>query len=1045
MCRSIVIITLFLSLLAVSTGVLLNLGIQPTTRLDALEVSEEADYDSSFFSVLRWRSIGPNRGGRSIACVGSLQRPMEYYFGAAGGGLWKTTDGGITWRPVSDGQIKSSSVGAIAVSESNPDVVYIGMGEVQLRNDILQGDGVYKSADGGKTWIHMGLEETQVISRVRVHPQNPEVVYAAAFGHPYGPNKERGVYRSKDGGKSWQKILFRDNLSGAVDLAMDRQNPNILFAAIWQVRVSAGGAVLGLAVSSGGSGSGLFKSLNGGDTWSEITRNPGLPRGPIGKIGVSISGGDSNRVYAIIEAEDGGVFRSDDGGATWTKVNEEGALRQRPSYFNRICADPIDKDTVYVLNLLFYKSTDGGKTFMTVRVPHVDNHDLWIAPDDSRRMIESNDGGANVSFNGGKSWTVQEFPTAQFYHVATTKDIPYHVCGAQQDANTICVPSNPPLRSTNPIVGISLSGPIYAVGGGESGAIAPHPRDPDLFFATGPQGVITRFDRRTGLAQARDIQVRPLWDSGPTRERFNWTIPIVFSHHDPDVLYVSSQHLWRTANSGKKWEQISPDLSRADSQNQNLSKVGSIFAIAPSYHDPNTIWTGTDDGLVHITRDEGQNWQEVTPPDLPEFSRISMIEASPHKLGTVYIAAKRYELDDRAPYIFKTNDYGKSWKKVVNGIPSNDFVHAVREDPKRAGLLYAGTEHGVYVSFDDGGKWQSLSLNLPDTQVPDLVVEENDLVIATHGRSFYVLDDIGPLRQFAPQITTAKLHLFQPGDAIRRLNYAVIDYILKAPAQSAVIEILDSGGKVIRTFASAAEGDIRGKSHRRRDMDVGLPSLRPSCDAGLNRFDWDLRYEGPTVFPGMIMWVGSPIGPVAAPGNYQVRITADGKTQTQPIRILRDPRSTDLTDADIQEQFSLSIKVRDKISEANEAVILVRAVKRQVRDRIKKARDNKIASLGESLNKMLSGIERKIYQVQLKSQLDALKYPIMLNNRLANLQLSIETGDGRPTDQAYAAFQKLSLELDVLLDKLSNALKTEAVRLNRLLADSNLEPVKTSR
>jgi photosystem II stability/assembly factor-like uncharacterized protein len=1043
-----VVSMLFYGVITVATNVYSSntSSIPPTFRSQAQNASDKAGYDPSLFSALRWRSIGPNRGGRSIACAGSLSRTMEYYFGATGGGLWKTTDGGTTWRSVTDGQIKSSSVGAVAVSESNPDVVYIGMGEVQLRNDILQGDGVYKSSDGGKTWTHMGLEETQVISRVRVHPQNPDIVYAAAFGHPYGPNEERGVYRSKDGGKSWQKILFRDNCSGAADLVMDRQNPNILFASIWEARISPGGAVLGLAVSSGGPGSGFFKSTNGGDTWSEITRNPGLPKGIIGKVGISISSGDPNRVYALIEAEDGGVFRSDDGGATWTKVNEEGGLRQRPSYFNRICADPEDKDTVYVLNLRFYKSTDGGKTFTTIRVPHADNHDLWIAPNDSRRMIESNDGGANVSFNGGESWSGQEFPTAQFYHVATTKDIPYHVCGAQQDANTICVPSNPPLRSINPIVGGSLSGPVYAVGGGESGTIAPHPRDPDLFFATGPQGVITRFDRHTGLTQARDIQVSPRWEIGEDRERFEWTIPLIFSHHDPNVLYVASQHLWRTANGGMKWERISPDLSRAETKDQDFPKVGSIFAIAPSYHDPNTIWAGTNDGLIHITRDEGKNWQEVTPPDLPEFSRISLIEASPHKPGTAYVAAKRYELDDRAPYIFKSDDYGKSWKKIVSGIPSNDFVHAVREDPKRAGLLYAGTEHGVYVSFDDGNIWQSLSLNLPDTQVPDLVVEQNDLVIATHGRSFYILDDIGPLRQITPQIATAAFYLFRPRDTIRRLNQAVIDYVLKAPAQRVVIEILDSSGKIIRTFASAVEENIRGENRQQGREGMGrLRAPRPSCNVWLNRFTWDLRYEGATVFPGMVMWVGSPIGPIAAPGNYLVRVTADGMTQTQALKVLRDPRPTDLTDADIQEQFSLAIKVRDKISEANEAVILIRDVKRQIRDRIEKAKDNQIASVGESLNKKLSEVEGEIYQVRLRSQLDALNYPIKLNNRLANLQLSIETGDGRPTEQAYKAFQKLSSELDMHIGKMNDALKTEAIRFNRLLADRKLEPIKMSR
>jgi photosystem II stability/assembly factor-like uncharacterized protein len=1003
--------------------------------LDGQVASSSRLYDPVLFSGLEWRNIGPNRGGRSLTVAGSPGRPYEFYAGAVGGGLWKTTDGGTTWAPVTDGQIKSSSVGAVAVSESNPDVVYIGMGEAHVQRNMLQGDGVYKSVDAGKTWSHIGLGDTQTISRIRIHPINPDLVYVAAFGHFYGPNDERGVYRSKDGGKSWQQILFRNNRSGAVDLVMARQNPDILFAAIWQASVGPGAGV-----SSGGPGSGLFKSTNGGDTWSEITRNPGLPSSTIGSIGLAVADADANRVYAIIEADGGGIFRSEDGGATWTKVNEEGPLRQRPSYFNHIHVDPKDKDVVYVLNLNFFKSTDGARTFRTIPTRHADHHDLWIAPNDSPRMVIATDGGPSVSFNGGETWTRQAIPTAQLYRVATTRDIPYHVCGAQQDQAALCLPSTQsPWRSVSPYVGTGadegrLGGWMYVPGGGEFGMIAPHPRDPDLFFATGPS-VVTRHDRRTGLSTARDIQVSPVAARGPDRERFS-LYALAFSHHEPYVLYTASQHLWRTADGGLKWERISPDLSRPGTSGQSRRAVGSISTVAPSYHDANTIWAGTDDGLVHITRDGGKTWQKITPPELPEFSRVSLIEASPNTPGAAYVAVKRFELDDRAPYIFKTGDYGRSWQKIVNGIPSKDFVNVVREDPKRAGLLYAATDHTVHVSFDDGANWQSLALNLPDTSVSDLVVEANDLVIATQGRSFYILDDIGPLRELTPDVAASALHLFKPRDTIRRLNLPVIDYVLKAPASKVVMEILDAGGKVIRTYAS---GEENGKIDR--DY-AGRPIPRPSRGAGLNRFTWDLRYDGATVFPGLVMWVGTPDGPIAAPGAYQVRLTADGETRTQPLTVVRDPRQPALTDADLQAQFELALKARDGINAAHETVILIRRIKGQVQDRTAKARDSQITSAGDSLNTELSAVEGELYQVRLRSVLDGLPY--MLNQHFANLKLSIETGDGRPTSQAYASYERLKSELDAHLAKLNDVLRTELPRFNRLLADRKLAPVNTS-
>jgi photosystem II stability/assembly factor-like uncharacterized protein len=1002
-------------------------------------------YDSSMFNALRWRSVGPNRGGRSIACAGSTARPSEYYFGATGGGLWKTVDGGLTWKPVTDEQIKSSSVGAVAVSESNPDVVYIGMGETELRGNIMQGDGVYKSTDAGKTWTHSGLADTHAISRIRVHPTNPDVVYACALGHPYGPNEERGVFRSRDGGKTWHKVLFRSNHSGAVDLCFDPQDPQVMFAAMWDAYRTP------WSLSSGGPESGLFKSTNSGDTWTEITRNTGLPKEIIGKIGVSVSGADGKRVYAIVEAEDGGVFVSDDAGATWKKISEDRRLRQRAFYYSRIYADPKLRDTVYVLNTGFYKSTDGGKSYKTIRVPHGDNHDLWIASNDSQRMINSNDGGANVSINGGETWTGQEYPTAQLYHVATTKDFPYHVCGAQQDNSTICVSSEAGGRGRTSSV-------MYAVGGGESGYIAPHPKNPNLFYAGSQGALLTRFDRSTG--HLRDIQVYPLFFSGmpasALKERWQWTFPIVFSPHDANVLYTSSQHLWKTTNDGQSWDRISPDLTRADpktlgdsggpiTKDQNGPEIyGTIFTIAPSRLEAGTIWTGSDDGLAYITRDSGKKWEKITPPGLPEFSRISLIEASPHKPGTAYLAAKRYQLDDRAPYIFKTDDYGKTWKKIVNGIRPDDFVHAVREDTKRPGLLYAGAEHGIYVSFDDGANWQSLSLNLPDTQVPDLVVEENDLVIATHGRSFYILDTIGVLRQLTPEFASAGVHIFQPRTAIRSVNQATIDYFLKQPAENITIEVLDAKGQVIRTFTGSPDEDKRkpgaGAGAEEEEFS-GPPAPRaPARKAGTNRFTWDLRYPGATVFEGMILWSArAEAGPPAPPGTYQVRLTANGETQTQTFAIKRDPRLANVTDADLGEQFSLAIKARDKTSEANEMVILIRELKKQIKDRSDKAKDQTVSDAGESLAKKLSAVEEEVYQVRNQSNQDPLNFPIKLNNQIAALRRSIETGDGRPTAQSYVVFKELSAQLDAVYAKLNAALKSDLEQLNKLLTDRRLD------
>src|SRR3954454_11479238 len=1004
------------------------------------------------FGALRWRSLGPPRGGRSLGVAGSVARPNEYYMGATGGGLWKTTDGGTTWRPITDGQIHSSSVGAVAVAPSNPDVVYIGTGEPDIRGNIIQGDGAYKTTDGGKTWTHIGLTETQNISRIRVDPANPDVVYVAAFGHHAAPNPERGVFRSKDGGKTWEKVLFRDNKTGAIDIVLDPNNPQVIYTALWEAYRNS------WEMSSGGPGSGVFKSTDGGDHWTEISRNPGLPKATLGKIGLSVSGADSNRVYAQIEAEDGGFFRTDDAGATWTKVTDRRDLRQRAFYYTRVFADPKTKDTVYELNVNFHKSTDGGKTWTTLRPPHGDNHDMWIASDDPKRMIEANDGGANVSVTGGETWTPETMPTAQFYHVITTKHVPYHVCGAQQDNSTACVSSQPPQGGPGGSGG-GADQVFYSVGGGDSGYIAGDPRTPDIYYAGSYGGLITRLDRRTG--QERDINPYPDnpmgYASAAIAERFQWTFPIVIAPTDPNVIYVGSQHVWKSTNEGQSWTKISPALTRHDPKtmgasggpitkdNTGVETYATVFTIAPSAKDANVIWAGSDDGFVHVTRNGGTNWKNVTPKKLGDFARISLIEASPFRAGTAYVAANRYQMEDFKPYVFRTDDYGETWTPITNGIGANDFARAIREDRKVAKLLYLGTEHGVYISFDDGGKWESLRQNLPDTPVHDIAVEERDLVIATHGRGFYVMDNVAPLRQGGLQ-TTTNFHLYKPADALRGLDRAVaVDYFLKQPAQKVTVEFLDGHGKVIRTF-TGTPADAERKPPAPGGDDGGFrrpPEPPPPVAAGLQRLSWDLRYPGATEFPGLIMWAANSRGPIAPRGTYQVRVNADGQAASQPFTIRREPHVLkDVSDQDLREQFDLAMKVRDKASQANEAVLLIRGIKQQITDRRTKVKDPVATRALEEFEKQLSGIEEEIYQVRLQSSQDPLNFPIKLNNKIAALQGVIESADVKPTEQAYSVFRTLSNSLDEHLGRLDTATKTRMPSVNQMLQRQKLDPIK---
>ncbi len=1062
----------------------------------ALTVDSEAM--PALLASLEWRSIGPYRGGRVVAVAGDPADPQVFYFGSTGGGVWKTSDGGVYWENVSDDFFKRASVGAIAVAPSDPNVLFAGMGETCIRGNVSHGDGVYKSTDGGKTWIHLGLEDTRQIGAVCIHPQNPDLVYVAALGHAHGPNKERGIYRSRDGGKTWEHILFRGEDAGSHDLAMDPNNPRILYAAFWQARR------MPHTLQSGGEGCGLFKSSDGGDTWTEITRKPGLPTGMVGKIGVAVSGARADRVWAIIEAEDGAIFRSDNGGDTWQRLSEEPDLRKRPWYYQHIFADPQDPETVWVLNEGCFKSSDGGSTFAKVATPHGDHHALWIDPYNTQRIIMGHDGGACVSFNGGETWSsIYNQPTAEFYHVTTDNQAPYRVYGAQQDNSTISVPSRSRLSAITIV-------DYYEIGGGESGYIAVRPDDSNVVYAGSYLGYLTRYDHRTG--QLRDITIWPEaylgWPAKDAKYRFQWTFPILLSPHDPNVLYATGNHVFRSTDEGSRWEEISPDLTRNDKSKMELSGgpvtkdnvgteyYGTIFAFAESPLQRGLFWVGSDDGLVHVSRDGGESWQNVTPPDLPEWALISIIEPSPHEAATAYVAANRYKLDDFQPYLYKTQDYGQTWSKITGGLAENDFTRVIREDPVRRGLLYAGTETGAHVSFDDGEQWHALKLKLPAVPIHDLVVKDDDLVAATHGRSFWILDDISPLRQLSDDVREAPVHLFAPHPWTRFVsssgfgravtpgkNYrytsafvvafrqqekpsgekvdkyldagqnppggVIVHYYLKEKPEGEIkLSFLDANGKEIKSFSSeekkaeqtrqeeAGAGDKKKKDEKKEP--------RVLKEAGTNRFVWNTRYPDPVKIEGTADSEYAPEGPFAPPGTYQVQLKVGDQSYSETFQIFKDPHIGS-TQEDLQGQFELLLAIRDRVSEAHKAVNAIRDMRKQADDWIRRAQGQDvheaIEASSESLKKKLSAIEEELIQVKAKDQLDVMDYPVQLSAKFMTLAGVVASADAAPTRQARQVFEELSARLDGLLQQLREAIDTDVAALNKLIRESSLPAI----
>ncbi|TDQ16219.1 photosystem II stability/assembly factor-like uncharacterized protein [Algoriphagus boseongensis] len=985
--------------------------------------------DPKVYDAVQWRLVGPFRGGRADGVAGVKGSEKTYYFASTGGGIWKTTNAGQTWKSVSDGFF-GGSMGAVAVAESDTSVVYAGGGEKTVRGNVSFGYGAWKSTDAGKTWSRAGLDKTRFISRMRIHPSNPDVVYAAVLGDIFQPSDMRGVYKTTDGGKNWEKVHYVNDQAGAVDLILDPNNPEILYATTWEIKRTP------YSLESGGPGSKMFKSVDGGKTWDELSAKETFPKGVLGIMGITVSPKNSNRLYAIIENDNGGVFTSKDAGQTWEKVNEDRSLRQRAWYYSRIFADTQDEETVYVLNVSYHKSTDGGKTFKSANAPHGDHHDLWIDPSNNQRMIIADDGGAQISEDGGATWsTMMNQPTSQFYRVTTDNSFPYRIYGAQQDNSTVRI------RHRNDGNAITEND-WEPTAGGESGWIAPDPKDNDIVYGGSYGGLLTRENHRNGTSRTVNV-----WPDNPMghgaegmKYRFQWNFPIFFSPHDPNLLYTTSNQFHRSTNEGQSWEVFSPDLTRNDKSklgpsggpitkdNTSVEYYATIFTAAESPIKKGVIWAGSDDGLVHVTTDNGATWQNVTPKDMPEWLQINSIEPSPFEAGEAYFAATGYKMGNYEPYLFKTKDYGKTWTKIVSGIDPEHFTRVVRADPVKRGMLYAGTETGIYYSKDDGASWHSLQLNLPIVPITDLTIKENNLIAATQGRSFWIIDDLTVLHQAEPGMENKAFHLYKPQDSYRidgvkrtsltdgsnRPGGVLVYYFLKEKPQDELkIEFFNDKNERIRWFSTKG---------------VNGDTLKVKSGAG--EFNWNLRVENAEGFDGLIMWAANLRGPKVIPGTYKVKMTVDGEAQEQSFKVLADPRY-ESTQAELEEQYNFLLAVRDKLTETHQAIKLIRAYRTEL---------DSLGSKPENLEQIqaeMKQIEETLYQTQNRSGQDPLNFPIRLNNKLAHLSSVVGNGDYKPTDQSEAVRTELTEQIDVQLARFR---KLEREQISRLL---NIEEMKT--
>lgn len=976
------------------------------------------DFEPALYESLEWRCVGPFRGGRSCAVTGVPGKPNLFYFGGTGGGVWKTIDGGQTWENISDGYF-GGSVGAIAVSTYDPNVIYVGGGEKTVRGNVSYGYGVWKSVDGGKTWEQKGLEDSRHVGRIRIHPRNPDIAYAAVMGDLYKSTEERGVYRTMDGGDTWERVLFANADAGAVDLILDPANPRVVYASTWKIRRTP------YSLESGGEGSALWKSTDSGTSWENLTEKEGFPDGPLGIIGIAVSPVNPDRLWALVEAKNGGVIRSEDGGETWARINESRSLRQRAWYYTRIYADTKDEDVVYVMNVRYHKSKDGGKTFKPYAAPHGDHHDLWVAPEDPNRMIIGDDGGAQVTFDGGDNWTTyHNQPTAQFYRVTTDNDFPYRIYAAQQDNSTIRI-----RHRTN---GSSIGEQDWeSTAGGESAHLAPSPLDNDVVFGGSYGGFLTMKNHRTGERRAVNV-----WPDNPMgygaegmKYRFQWNFPLFFSPHNPEKLYAASNHLHVSTNGGESWEVISPDLTLNDStklgpsggpitkDNTGVEYYCTIFAAMESPYEKDLIWTGSDDGLVHLSRDGGANWENITPKDFPEWLMVNSIDPDPFNAGGAYIAGTRYKLGDYAPYLYHVTDYGKSWRKITSGIDKEHFTRVLRADPDRKGLLYAGTESGMYLSFDNGDTWSPFQLNLPLVPVTDLTIKEKNLIAATQGRSLWMIDDLTPLHQLKADMDTTSAQLFRPVDSYlmdgaQRKNLkragtnhpggVTIHYFLPeevvSDSQQIALAFYEESGKHIRTFST----DAKEKADK---LEV---------EAGGNTFNWNLQYPKAKEVKGMILWWAGLSGPKAVPGYYNVKLMTPKDTLEQSWVLKKDPRISS-TVGDLQARFDFMQSINKKVSEAHQAITDIRAVREQMQPFMKRWKgDDEYKDLlgqAEAIDSVMTEVETALYQTKNRSRQDPLNFPIKLTNKLAHINALVGSGHFPPTEQDRAV--KATLEKQI--------------------------------
>ncbi|WP_462249910.1 WD40/YVTN/BNR-like repeat-containing protein [Ferruginibacter sp.] len=998
--------------------------------------------DSILLSKTKYRSIGPYRGGRSGAVAGDTKNKNTFYFGATGGGVWKTLDGGSNWKNISD-KYFGGSIGAVAVAPSDNTILYVGEGENTLRGNVSEGFGMWRTDDGGRSWKNLGLKDSRHIIRIIIHPKNPDVVWVAAIGHMFGPNEERGIFKTTDGGKNWKKVLYVNNQTGCSDLIMEPGNPSVLYAGTWRIQRTP------YSLESGGDGGGIWKSIDGGETWKNISANKGLPKGLWGITGITVAPSNTDKIYAIIENKDGGLFVSTDAGETWTLQSSDNSIRQRAWYYSKIFVDPKNENSVYALNVNFLKSVDGGKTFKNINTPHGDHHDLWIDPEDGRRMIIADDGGAQISFDGGDNFsTYMNQPTAQFYRVSTDNHFPYRILGAQQDNSTVRILS----RSDG---GQITQNDWQETAGAESGYVVADPSNPDVVYGGNYSGYLSRLDHKTGENRAVSV-----WPDDPlgggadvSKYRFQWNFPIFFSPHNPKKLYAGGNILFATENEGASWTALGGDLTTNDKLRQRSSggpitkdNTGvevycTIFTATESALEKDLLWTGSDDGLIHVSKDAGKNWENVTPPAAGKWMMWNCVETDPFVKGKAYFVGTKYKSDDFAPYIFKTEDYGKTWVKITNGIASNNFTRAMRADRKVKGLLYAGTEYGMYISYDDGASWKTFQLNLPMVPITDLTIKENDLIVATQGRSFWVLDDLSVVQQKANDITNKNLFVYTVNDVFRfdgfqNLNTknagmnppngsSIFYYVKNINDSSKVsIEILDKNKKQIKLFATNA---------KEKDDKIDVSK-------GMNQFVWNMLYPPADKIEGQIIWHGNVPGPKAAPGNYFYKIKAD-KDSAEGSFVIKANPAYKLTQQDYDDQFNFLIAVRDKFNDIQKAIKNIRDVRKQISDFTdKQGKDlpKEIKQQADTINKQMTTIEEALHQTKAKSGQDVLNFPIRLDDKISGLYDFAVSGNAAPAKQVKDAFAELGAQTDVQLNALKKLLDDDVVKLNALIREKVL-------